>query len=162
MVRSSNWTVRNGWLMMPQVVSECHFSATGCQLKEKKELLCCLPDFPLDFPRFSFILASQRAQQSTLIIANYSVCVWVCVVLRWGRCNRWASRGMLLTYLRSTDEPWQLPTTQCSDLFCCCSKAILHPSHHTFLVLLISPPAYESGGCERGLRGRSQLFVATL
>lgn len=58
--------------MMPQVVSECHFSATGCQLKEKKQLLCCLP---LDFPRFGFILASQRAQQSTLIIANYSVCV---------------------------------------------------------------------------------------
>lgn len=62
--------------MMPQVVSECHFSATDCQLKEKKAITLL---FTSGFPQIRFYLGiskstAEHSDNSQLFCLCVSVC----------------------------------------------------------------------------------------
>lgn len=64
---------------MPQVVSDCHFSATGCQLKDKKGITLLFAWLSSGFPQIQFYLGiskstAEHSDNSQLFCLCVSVC----------------------------------------------------------------------------------------
>lgn len=156
MVGSSNWTVRNltgDWRCL-RYLQSATLAPLTVSVRGKKAITLLFAWLSFGFPQIRFYLTisnstSEHSDDSQLVY----LCESVCEYWEGDCCSGWVSWEMLVTY---NNDNYPLSAVICFE-----AVAIFHLSHHTFPLLLTSPPACESGRCEWSLRGCSKLFVAT-
>lgn len=155
MVESSNWTVRNltdDWRCLRYLRSAALAPLT-LSVKGKEGITLLFVWLSFGFPLIWFYLSmSNSTSEHWWEPISLLVCESVCASIEGGSMSIFGD-------VSNISEEWVHIWHDSFPLSAV--VAICQLSHHAFLILLTSPSPCGSGRCERSLRGRRKLFVAT-